>query len=183
MLVKSKNINSYFKAPNFKLLNINKKVINLNEIKGSKGTLICFICNHCPYVKAIIHKLVRDTNELRKYDISSVAIMPNDVNSYPEDSFDKMVEFSKINKLEIPYLYDETQNVAKSYNAVCTPDFFGFNSNLELKFRGRIDNSGINNIENTKRELFYSMLAISNNKKIPFNNPSIGCSIKWKKDD
>jgi hypothetical protein len=94
-----------------------------------------------------------------------------------------MVEFSKIYKLEIPYLYDETQNVAKSYNAVCTPDFFGFNSNLELKFRGRIDNSGIKNIENTKRELFYSMLAISNNKKIPFNNPSIGCSIKWKKDD
>ena len=183
MLTKSKNIDKNFIAPNFKLLNVDEKIINLENIKGVKGTLICFICNHCPYVKAIIHKLVRDTNELNNHDISSVAIMPNDTNLYPEDNFEEMINFSKINKLEIPYLLDKTQNIARDYNAVCTPDFFGFDKDLKLRYRGRIDSSGINNIQDAERELFHSMLAISKNMKVPFNNPSIGCSIKWKKND
>ena len=183
MLIKSKNIDENFIAPNFKLLNVDKKIINLDNIKGSKGTLICFICNHCPYVKAIIHKLVIDTNELINYGISSAAIMPNDTTLYPEDSFEEMINFSIINKLEIPYLLDKTQNIARNYNAVCTPDSFGFDKDLKLRYHGRIDSSGINNIENVERELFHSMLAISKNKKVPFNNPSIGCSIKWKRND
>ena len=124
MLTNSNTISKNFIAPNFKLLNIDKKIISLDEIKGINGTLVCFICNHCPYVKSIIHKLVRDTNDLKKYGVSSVAIMPNDVNYYPEDSFNKMIDFSISNKLTIPYLYDVTQEVAKSYDAVCTPDFF-----------------------------------------------------------
>ena len=119
MLTNSKTINKNFIAPNFKLLNIDKRIISLDEIKGINGTLVCFICNHCPYVKSIIQKLVRDTNDLKKYGVSSVAIMPNDVNYYPEDSFNKMIDFSISNKLTIPYLYDVTQEVAKSYDAVC----------------------------------------------------------------
>ena len=99
------------------------------------GTLVCFICNHCPYVKVILDKLVVETDVLAKYGISSVAIMPNDVSYYPEDSFNKMIDFSISNKLTIPYLYDATQEVAKSYDAVCTPDFFGFNSKLTKKFQ------------------------------------------------
>ena len=183
MLTNSNTINKNFIAPNFKLLNIDKRIISLDEIKGINGTLVCFICNHCPYVKSIIHKLVRDTNDLKKYGVSSVAIMPNDVNYYPEDSFNKMIDFSISNKLTIPYLYDVTQEVAKSYDAVCTPDFFGFDKSLKLKFRGRLDNSDMNKIKCEDRELFNSMVAVSENKNIPFNNPSIGCSIKWKKYD
>ena len=182
MLTESKNIDTNFIAPNFELLNIDKSFIGLNDIKGKNGTLICFICNHCPYVKAIINKLVTDTNELQKYGISSLAIMPNDVSYYPEDSFNNMIDFSISNKLKIPYLYDETQNVAKSYDATCTPDFFGFDKNLKLKFRGRLDNSNMNKINNIERELFFSMIAISENKKVPYNNPSLGCSIKWRND-
>ena len=108
--------------------------------------------------------------------------MPNDVSYYPEDSFDNMIDFSISNKLKIPYLYDETQNVAKSYDARCTPDFFGFDKNLKLKFRGRLDNSNMNKINNIERELFFSMIAISENKKVPYNNSSLGCSIKWRND-
>tara|TARA_A100000164_G_scaffold116566_1_gene102811 strand:- start:21 stop:551 length:531 start_codon:yes stop_codon:yes gene_type:complete len=176
MLTQSQEINSSFVAKDFKLLGVDKKYYTLNSIKGSKATLICFICNHCPYVKEIIYDLVKETNELRKYGISSVAIMPNDVNTYPEDSFENMILFSKSNKFNIPYLYDEEQNIAKSYNAICTPDFFGFDENLVLKYRGRINNPKNKN----DRELFSSMLSIANKKDIPFNNPSIGCSIKWK---
>ena len=176
MLTQSQKINSSFVAKDFKLLGVDKKYYTLNSIKGSKGTLICFICNHCPYVKEVIYDLVKETNELREYGISSVAIMPNDVNTYPEDSFDNMVLFSKSNRLNIPYLYDEYQNVAKLYNAVCTPEFFGFDKNLILKYRGRINNPKNKN----DRELFSAMTSIANKKDISFNNPSIGCSIKWK---
>ena len=176
MLTQSQEINYSFIAQDFKLLGVDKKHYTLNSIKGSKATLICFICNHCPYVKEIIYDLVKETNELREYGISSVAIMPNDVNIYQEDSFDNMVLFSQSNRLNIPYLYDENQNVAKSYNAICTPDFFGFDEELILKYRGRINNPHNKN----DRELFSSMVSIANKKDISFNNPSIGCSIKWK---
>ncbi len=176
MLTQSNQIEANFIAQDFSLLGVDSNYYNLKNITGKKGTLVCFICNHCPFVKEIISDLVRDINELKEYGISSAAIMPNDVNVYKEDSFENMILFSQKYKLNIPYLYDEKQIVAKSYNAVCTPDFFGFDRNLNLKFRGRLKSSKNNNI----RELFSSMIAISKNEDIPFNNPSIGCSIKWK---
>mgnify|MGYP001220787230 FL=1 len=183
MLEKSDNLDKAFEAKNFKLKNIDGNYYSLDVLKGIQGTLIFFICNHCPYVKAIATKLERDTSELRKHGINSIGIMSNDFIEYPEDSFENMIKFSKLNNFSFPYLLDETQCVAKDYNAKCTPDFFGFDKNLLLKYRGRIDNSGMNYNIKSKRELFISMKAISEGKNIPFNNPSIGCSIKWKNND
>ena len=126
------------KAEDFKLKSINNKVISLNDIKGEKATLIMFICNHCPYVKAIIKDLAKDCNELKKNGINSVAIMSNDTKNYPEDSFENMIKFADNNNFgEINYLFDETQKIAKKYGAVCTPDFFGYNEDLKLQYRGR----------------------------------------------
>ena len=183
MLEKSNNIDKTFIAKNFVLKNIDGNYYSLDLLKGKKGTLIFFICNHCPYVKAIATKLERDTSELRNYGINSIAIMSNDFIEYPEDSFENMIKFSKLNNFSFPYLIDETQSVAKDYNAKCTPDFFGFNKNLLLKYRGRLDNSGMNYNKKSERELFKAMKAVSEEKNIPFNNPSIGCSIKWKNND
>jgi len=182
MLKKSDNLDMDFKAVDFKLMNIDEKYYNLNDLKGDKGTLIFFICNHCPYVKAIAKKLERDVSELRKYGINSIGIMSNDYIAYPEDNFKNMKKFSINNNFTFPYLIDETQIIAKSYNAKCTPDFFGFDKNLFLKYRGRLDNSGMQYNVNSERELFQSMKAISKGKNVPYNNPSIGCSIKWKND-
>ena len=127
------------KAEDLKLKSVNNKFVSLEEIKGKNGTLIMFICNHCPYVKAIIKDLVEDCKDLNNEGINSVAIMSNDTKNYPEDSFDKMIEFAKDNKFgDLSYLIDETQEVPKKYGAVCTPDFFGYNKNLELQYRGRI---------------------------------------------
>ncbi|MBF88037.1 MAG: thioredoxin family protein [Pelagibacterales bacterium] len=180
MLTESPNIDKNFVAKEFNLKNIDGKFYNLNDIRGKNGTLIFFICNHCPYVKAIVKKLVRDVSELKLLGINSVGIMSNDYESYPEDSYDNMKTFSKINNFSFPYLIDETQEIAKNYKAVCTPDFFGFNDKLNLKYRGRLDSSALKNDEYATRELFYSMKAISEKKEVPYNNPSIGCSIKWK---
>ena len=180
MLTESPNIDKNFVAKEFNLKNIDGKFYNLNDIRGKNGTLIFFICNHCPYVKAIVKKLVRDVSELKLLGINSVGIMSNDYESYPEDSYDNMKTFSKINNFSFPYLIDETQEIAKNYKAVCTPDFFGFNDKLNLKYRGRLDSSSLKNDEYATRELFYSMKAISEKKEVPYNNPSIGCSIKWK---
>ena len=180
MLTESPNIDKNFVAKEFNLKNIDGKFYNLNDIRGKNGTLIFFICNHCPYVKAIVKKLVRDVSELKLLGINSVGIMSNDYESYPEDSYDNMKTFSKINNFSFPYLIDETQKIAKNYKAVCTPDFFGFNDKLNLKYRGRLDSSALKNDEYATRELFYSMKAISEKKEVPYNNPSIGCSIKWK---
>ena len=169
------------KAEPFELLSTDNKKINLDHIKGEKGTLIMFICNHCPYVKAVIKDIVQDCKELEKIGIKSVAICSNDVKNYPEDSFDNMAKFSKNNNFDFPYLFDETQEIAKRYDAVCTPDFFGYNSNLELQYRGRIDSGLINSKDkDIKRELFHSMKTIIETgmgPKIQYN--SIGCSIKW----
>ena len=127
------------KAEDFKLKSIENKIISLNDVKGENATLVMFICNHCPYVKAIIRDLAKDCNELKKDGINSVAIMSNDTKNYPEDSFDNMIKFAKANDFgEINYLIDETQEIAKKYGAVCTPDFFGFNKDLELQYRGRL---------------------------------------------
>ena len=127
------------KAENFQLKSINNKMITLDTIKGLNGTLVMFICNHCPYVKAIIEDLVDDCNNLRNEGINSIAIMSNDTKNYPEDSFENMAKFSQKHKFgNIEYVIDETQEIAKRYGAVCTPDFFGYNKNLELQYRGRI---------------------------------------------
>ena len=171
------------KAENFKLKDTNNKLLTLNDIKGERGTLIMFICNHCPYVKAVISEIVNDCKLLLNLNINSVAICSNDVNNYPEDSFENMAKFSSINKIFFPYLHDETQEVAKKYNAVCTPDFFGFDKDLKLKYRGRIDSGVMNANQNSnfERDLFKAMIKIKNEGVGPtYQMNSIGCSIKWK---
>jgi len=171
------------KAEDFKLKSINNKLVSLNDIKGDKATLIMFICNHCPYVKAIIKDLAKDCNELKKEGINSVAIMSNDTKNYPEDSFDNMIKFAEMNNFdEINYLFDETQEIAKKYGAVCTPDFFGYNSNHELQYRGRLrEMKGLVTVDGGKNELMEAMIEISQSKNGPINQyPSMGCNIKWK---
>ena len=126
------------KAKSFDLLSTTNKKISLDDIKGENGTLIMFICNHCPYVKAVVKDIAEDTKYLETLGIKSAAIMSNDVKNYPEDSFENMVSFSKLHNFSFPYLIDETQKIAKKYGAVCTPDFFGYNKNFELQYRGRI---------------------------------------------
>jgi len=170
------------KAENFKLKSISGKSVSLEDIKGKNGTLIMFICNHCPYVKAIIKDLVEDCKKLKLEGINSVAIMSNDTKNYPEDSFDKMIEFAKDNEFgDLNYLIDETQEVAKKYGAVCTPDFFGYNKNLELQYRGRIrELKDLKPVRNGDSDLKLAMRMIGKNQKGPMEQiPSMGCNIKW----
>ncbi len=171
------------KAEDFKLKSTDNKIISLNDIKGEKGTLIMFICNHCPYVKAIINDLVDDCKNLEKFGISSVAICSNDVKNYPEDSFENMITFSKENNFSFPYLHDETQEIAKTYDAVCTPDFFAYNSDLELQYRGRIKQlKDLKPINEGESELFKALILISKTGQGPKDQyPSMGCNIKWVK--
>ena len=169
------------KAISFNLKGIDEKIYNLEKIKGKNGTLIMFICNHCPYVKGVVDRLVSDISYLQQKGIGCAAIMSNDVNNYPEDSFENMKKFSKDNNFTFPYLYDETQEIAKSYGAVCTPDFFGYNKNLELQYRGRLDNSGISGEELKDKELLNAFDQIIKSGNGPKEQtPSMGCSIKWK---
>ena len=173
------------KAEDFKLKSIENKLISLNDVKGEKATLIMFICNHCPYVKAIIRDLAKDCNELKKDGINSVAIMSNDTKNYPEDSFDNMIKFAKANDFgEINYLIDETQEIAKKYGAVCTPDFFGYNKNLELQYRGRLrELKKFIPVKKGESDLLTAMKQIAHTGKGPENQiPSAGCGIKWKHD-
>jgi len=170
------------KAEDFKLKSINNKVVSLNDIKGEKATLVMFICNHCPYVKAIIKDLVKDCNELRNDGINSVAIMSNDTKNYPEDSFDNMIKFADDNNFgTINYLFDETQEIAKKYGAVCTPDFFGYNENLELQYRGRFrELKDLKPINNGASDLKIAMKMVARMQKGPDEQiPSMGCNIKW----
>ena len=170
------------KAEDFKLKSITQKSVSLEEIKGKNGTLIMFICNHCPYVKAIIKDLVEDCKDLKNEGINSVAIMSNDTKNYPEDSFDKMIEFAKDNKFrDLSYLIDETQEVAKKYGAVCTPDFFGYNKNLELQYRGRIrELKNLKPVRDGESDLKTAMKMIAKTQKGPDEQiPSMGCNIKW----
>jgi len=169
------------KADFFELRSTKNKLINLNDIKGKNGTLIMFICNHCPYVKAVIDDIVNDCKNLEKEEIKSVAIMSNDQKNYPEDSFENMISFSKKYKFSFPYLVDETQKIAKTYGAVCTPDFFGYNANLELQYRGRIrELKDLKPTKNDDSDLIKAMRLIVKTGKGPENQiPSMGCSIKW----
>ena len=172
------------KAGDFKLKSINNELVSLETIKGTNGTLIMFICNHCPYVKAIIEDLVEDCKNLKKDGINSVAIMSNDTKNYPEDSFDNMIQFAKDNNFEdLNYLIDETQEVAKKYGAVCTPDFFGYNKNLELQYRGRIrELKNLKPVREGESDLKIAMSMISKTQKGPAEQiSSMGCNIKWFK--
>ena len=169
------------KAIPFTLEGIDKKTYNLDQIKGKNGTLVIFICNHCPYVKGVIDRLVKDIKDLQEKEIGCVAIMSNDVENYPEDSFENMKKFSERNNFTFPYLYDETQEIAKAYGAVCTPDFFGYNKDLELQYRGRLDNAGISGEPLKEKELINAFHQIIKTGKGPKEQrASMGCSIKWK---
>ncbi len=171
------------KAENFQLKSTENKIVSLNDAKGENGTLLMFICNHCPYVKAVIEDIVGDCKTLEKEGIKSMAIMSNDTRNYPEDSFDNMIKFQKNYNFNFPYLIDETQEIAKKYDAVCTPDFFGYNNNLELQYRGRIrELKNLKPIKNNDSDLIKAMRLIAQTGKGPENQiPSMGCSIKWFK--
>lgn len=173
-----------WKAVDFDLLGVDGKRYNLASAKGENGLLIMFICNHCPYVKAIQDRLIRDVNELKQHGVNAIAIMSNDPNDYPEDSFDNMIRIAKEWAYPFPYVWDETQEVAKAYGAVCTPDFFGFNSRLELHYRGRLDASRKEAAPpDARRDLFEGMLEVAMTGKGPKDQtPSIGCSIKWRSE-
>ena len=171
------------KAKNFDLLSTENKKTSLDDVKGKNGTLVMFICNHCPYVKAVIKDIVKDAKYLETLGIKSVAIMSNDVKNYPEDSFENMISFSKTHNFTFPYLIDETQEVAKKYGAVCTPDFFGYNKNLELQYRGRIrELKNLKPIGKGDSDLNVAMKSIAASGKGPKKQiPSMGCNIKWFK--
>ena len=170
------------KADHFELKSTDNKLISLNDVKGENGTLIMFICNHCPYVKAVIKEIVSDCKELDKEGIKSLAVMSNDTVNYPDDSFDKMIEFSKENGFGFPYLIDENQEIAKKYDAVCTPDFFGYNKNLELQYRGRLrELKSFVPVKDGESDLLMAMKQVAETQKGPEDQiPSAGCGIKWK---
>ena len=170
------------KALDFTLPGVDGRTWSLQQCMGQKGLLIMFICNHCPYVKAVQDRIVRDTRELKQWGIESVAIMSNDPTEYPEDSFDNMKLLAQKLNFGFPYLFDETQQIAKQYNAVCTPDFFGYNSDFELQYRGRLDASRKEATPaDTRRDLFEAMKLIAETGRgLQQQIPSMGCSIKWK---
>lgn len=176
------NLNSF--ASDFNLLSVDGKYYKLNDLIGTNGTVIFFICNHCPYVINIVERLVFEANELLKIGISSLAIMSNDVITYPDDSYQNMKLFSSKYNFKFPYLFDQNQQVAKKYDAVCTPDIFGFNRDKLLKYRGRLDSGTIGSNKNIKRDLFYAMELISKTNEGPKKQMnSFGCSIKWIKNE
>lgn len=166
----------------FSLPGVDGAIWTSENCRGEKGLLVMFICNHCPYVKAIRDRLVRDVCELMTYGINSVAIMSNDPSEYEEDSFDNMKQVAQRFDFPFPYLLDETQQVAKAYGAVCTPDFFGYNAKLQLQYRGRFDASGKQAApQAVKRDLFDAMKQVAQTGHGPKQQmSSIGCSIKWK---
>jgi len=168
-------------AVDFALPGVDGKTWTLNDCAGEKGLLVMFICNHCPYVKSIRERLVRDTRDLQALGINSVAIMANDPTEYPEDSFDNMRRVAEEFAFPFPYLIDESQEIAKAFGAVCTPDFFGYNANLELQYRGRLDASRKELVPDARRDLYEAMKQVAETGRGPEEQiPSMGCSIKWK---
>ena len=171
-----------WKARDFDLPATDGRRYRLADVSGANGLLVMFICNHCPYVKAIRERLIRDCVELKALGVNAVAISANDPADYPEDSFENMQRVARDFKFPFPYLFDETQEVAHAYEAVCTPDFFGFNRDLELQYRGRLDASKTTPVANARRDLFEAMKAVAETGLGPAEQiPSIGCSIKWKR--
>ncbi|MFO7188470.1 MAG: thioredoxin family protein [Pseudomonadota bacterium] len=170
-----------WRAVDFDLPGVDGKRYRLADVRGPKGLLVMFICNHCPYVKAVRERIVRDCKELAALGIGAIAINANDLTDYPEDSFDNMRRVAEEYGFPFPYVYDESQDVAKAYGAVCTPEFFGFNADLELQYHGRLDESGREAKPGARRELFEAMKQIAETGQGPREQwPAIGCSIKWK---
>jgi peroxiredoxin len=167
-------------AADFALLGTDGRVHTLRDLAGPRGTVVAFICNHCPYVKAVLPRLIRDARDLAALGVRVIAINSNDTTAYPEDSFDRMVELAPT--LSFPYLFDASQDVARAYGAACTPDFFGFDAELRLRYRGRLDASRKEAApEGTPRELFDAMRRVAETGHGPeLQNASIGCSIKWR---
>ena len=167
-------------AVDFSLKGVDGKQHSLASLKGENGLLVMFICNHCPYVKSIIDRIIRDAKELQKLGMNSVAIMSNDPSEYEEDSFENMKRIATEMDFSFPYLIDETQEIAKAYGAVCTPDFFGYNKDLGLQYRGRLDESRKEAVTKARRDLFEAMKEVVKTGKGPTEQiPSMGCSIKW----
>ena len=170
-----------WQAPDFNLPDIDGKMVCLKESMGPNGLLVMFICNHCPYVKAILPRLIADVSELKGLGVNTVAIMSNDPTDYPEDSPENMRKIAQELAFPFPYLLDETQKVAKRYDAVCTPDFFGFNHSFQLQYSGRFDESRKETASNSTRDLFHAMNLVAETGQGPKEQiSSIGCSIKWK---
>jgi peroxiredoxin len=171
-----------WKAVDFDLPGVDGARHTLTSARGPRGLVLMFICNHCPYVKAIRSRIVRDCGELRAHGIGSIAIMSNDPAEYPEDSFDNMRRVAAESGFPFPYVLDETQDTARAYGAVCTPEFFGFNADLELQYHGRLDASKTAPVPDARRELYEAMVAIARAGTGPADQtPAIGCSIKWKR--
>tara|TARA_X000000368_G_C22865436_1_gene638453 strand:+ start:49 stop:603 length:555 start_codon:yes stop_codon:yes gene_type:complete len=183
VLTKTPICNFDEKANDFYLKGVDNKFYKLADCAGKNGTLIMFICNHCPYVKAIIKELVEDIDELKKSGIKTIAIMSNDTKNYPEDSFDNMILFARLNNFNFPYLYDDKQYIAKKFGAVCTPDFFGYNKDLKLQYRGRFQElRDLTILKNGESDLKLAMKMISKTQKGPKEQiASMGCNIKWIK--
>ena len=181
VLTKTPICNFGEKPHSFSLKGVDENIYRLEDCLGKNGTIIMFICNHCPYVKAIIKNIVEDTNKLKELKIKAIAIMSNDTINYPEDSFEKMKEFSKLNNFNFPYVIDASQEIAKKYGAVCTPDFFGYNGNQELQYRGRMrELKELRPVNSGDSDLYKAMKQISETGKGPYNQiPSMGCNIKW----
>jgi peroxiredoxin len=168
-------------APDFDLPGVCGRNWTRDSARGPNGLLVMFICNHCPYVQAVLDCIIRDARDLQPQGIGVVAISSNDAGAYPEDGFEAMAKLWRERALPFPYLYDETQEVARAYGAVCTPDFFGYNRDLQLQYRGRIDASGRQPQPGARRELYEAMKTIAVTGRGPVEQvPSIGCSIKWK---
>ena len=174
-----------WEAIDAKLPGVDNKHHTIFEHAGENGLLVAFICNHCPYVVSVISRIVRDANDLKKHGIGFVAISANDVDAYPQDSFENMKIFARDNEFTFPYLYDETQDIARKYDAVCTPDFFGFNAQNKLQYRGRLDASRKETgPDDLRRDLFEAMTQIAKTGEGPRDQiASMGCSIKWKEDE
>jgi len=170
-----------WRAVDFDLPATDGKRYRLTQLQGSHGLLLMFICNHCPYVKAVLDRILRDARELQEHGVASVAISANDPSDYPEDSFDNMKRVAAQKRFPFPYLFDESQDVARAYGAACTPDFFGFNQKLELQYRGRLDASRTTPVPDAKRDLFEALVQVARTGKGPAEQiSSMGCSIKWK---
>ena len=170
------------RAPAFSLPDADGRMWQLADVSGPKGTLVMFICNHCPFVQAVVDRIVGDAAELKDLGVGSVAIMANDIEQYPQDSPANMKRWAEEMHFPFPYLYDDSQAVARAYGAVCTPDFFGYDAGLQLRYRGRLDSSGRGAPEEgAPRELFAAMKQIAATGRGPVEQlPSIGCSIKWR---
>ena len=182
MPVNASNYDLDWQAPDFNLISVDEQYYSLSQLTGENGTLIAFICNHCPYVLAVLDRIIRDSKDLIEHGIGVAAISSNDVETYPEDSFENMIKLSNQNNFPFPYLFDEDQSIAKKYDAICTPDFFGFNSTLGLQYRGRLDASRKEaGPTDLRRDLFEAMSLVAKTGKGPEDQiSSMGCSIKWK---